>query len=430
MDTSGIVQSIILIVLLLLSGFFSSAETAFTIVGRIRMEALLEEGNKKAEKVLKLLNSRTEMLTAILIMNNLINLSASSITTTLALKFFGSSYIALATGILTFVLLIVGEISPKSIATMKAEEMALSYSGIVYFIVKLLKPVVFIVDKVSNLFIRMSGVDPSKSRSAMTEYELRSVVETSHEDGVIETEEREMINNVVDFGDSFAKDIMIPRVEMCCFSVDATFDDLKDIYDEKKYTRIPVYEETTDNIVGVLHMKDCLFIDKEDFDINKLMRKPSFTFEYKKTSDLLVEMRQNSISMIFVLDEYGATVGLITLEDLLEEIVGEIRDEFDDDEKNLIKHVSEKEYIIDGSMKLDDINNAIETSFYSDEYDTISGLLIEKLEHIPDQSEATTLDDGTKIRVIKKDKNRIEKVKITLPDTIDEDLEEDEKTQD
>lgn len=417
MDTEGVIQILILFILLLLSAFFSSAETALTAVTKVRLEALREDGDKRANTALKLLDNRSKMLSAILIMNNVVNLSASALTTTLAMKFLGSSFIAVATGILTFLLLIFGEITPKSIATLKSENLSLSYAGIIYFLVKILTPVIFVIDKISFAFIRLFGVDPNESRAAITEYELRSIVETSHEDGVIESEEREMINNVVDFGDSFAKDVMIPRVDMESVSVDSSYDEIKEIFFEKKYTRLPVYEESNDNIVGVLNMKDLLFYDNYDgFSVRTIMREPNFTFEYKKTSDLLLEMRQNSISIVFVLDEYGATVGLVTLEDLLEEIVGEIRDEYDEDENDNIKQISDREYVIDGSMKLDDINNALATEFTSNEYDSIGGLIIEKLEHIPEPQETVELEDGTMLTVTSMDKNHIESVKLVLPE--------------
>lgn len=429
MDTVGVIQIIILFILLALSAYYSSAETALTTVNKVRMEALQDEGDKRASTVLKLLSDRSKMLGAILIMNNIINLSASALTTTLAMKYLGNGYVAIATGVLTFFILIFGEITPKSVATLKNESLALSYSKSIYAVMKILTPINYIIDKISNIIISLFGVDPSESRAAITEYELRSIVDTSHEDGVIETEEKEMINNVVDFGDSCAKDVMIPRLHMTAIPVEATFEEIKEIFFDKKYTRLPVYENTTDNIVGVLNMKDILFYENhEGFNVSSLMRKPQFTFEYKKTSDLLIEMRQNSISIIFVLDEYGATVGLITLEDLLEEIVGEIRDEYDDDEREQIKKVGDNDYIIEASMKLDDINDAIETDFNSEEYDSIGGLVIEKLEHIPAKGETAILDDGTEITVIKMDKTHIEKVKVELPDIkaeLEEEKEED-----
>lgn len=421
MDTDGVIQILSLILLLVLSAVFSSAETAFTTVNKLRLQELSEDGNKKATQALKLLDNKSKLLSAILILNNVVNLSASALTTTIAMRLLGSKYIAVATGVLTLVLLIFGEITPKTMATIKSENMTLDYSGFMSLLVKLFTPVIFIIDKLSVIILRLFGVDPDKYHEAMTEYELRSIVDVSHEDGVIELEEREMIYNVVDFGDSCAKDVMIPRVDMASIDVNASYDELKDEFFTKKYTRIPVYEETQDNIVGVLNMKDLLFYENYDgFSIRNIMREPNFTFEYKNTADLLVEMRQNSIPMMFVLDEYGATVGLVTLEDLLEEIVGEIRDEYDEDEMDLIKLVGERTYELDGSLKLDDINDALGTEFDSEDFDSIGGLIIEKLDHIPETLESVTLDNGTELTVKSMDKNHIETVIMVLPEEKEE----------
>lgn len=429
MDPTGAIQILSLLILLLLSGYFSSAETAYTAANELGLKEEAENGKKQAVIALKLLDNKSKLLSAILIFNNIVNLSASALTTTIAMKYLGSAYIALATGILTFILLIVGEITPKTIATVKSETIALKYASVLYLVVKLLTPVIFIVDKFSRAFLKLFNVDPDAAREAMTEYELRSIVAASHEDGVIETEERQMIDNVVDFGDSCAKDVMIPRVEMCSVSIESTFNELKEVFFDKKYTRIPVYDETPDNIVGVLNMKDLLFYQNYDgFNIRSIMREPNFTFEYKKTSDLLMEMRENTIPMIFVLDEYGATVGLVTLEDLLEEIVGEIRDEYDEDEDDLIKETGENEYLLDGTLKLDDINNALGTTLSSEEYDSIGGLIIEKLDHIPEVNESVELkEEHIRLTVNQMDKTHIESVIMQiLPYSSEEDSESEE----
>ena len=390
-------------------------------MNRLKLESLAEEGNKRAKRVLELLKKPTKMLTTILIANNVVNISASALATTLAIRLLGNSYVALATGILTLLVLIFGEITPKTMASVNNEKMALSCAGIIYALSKLLTPVIFLVDVLANAFLKLFRIDPAKARTEMTEYEFRRIVEDSHEDGVIESEERQMIYNVVDLGDSMAKDIMIPRVEMACVNVDATYEELKEVFDKEKFTRIPVYEESTDNIIGIINMKDLLFMDHPELiNIRDVMREANFTFEHKKTSDLLAEMRQNSIPMILVLDEYGDTVGLITLEDLLEEIVGEIRDEFDEEEKERIQEIGEQEYLVEGSLKLDDINDALGTSFDSEDYDSIGGLIIEKLDHLPEAGESAELDDGTTLQVMEMDKNRIDKVKMTLPDPQEE----------
>ena len=430
MDPSGVIQLISLLILLFLSAYFSSAETAYTAVNELSLKEQAEEGKRQAVTALKLLSNKSKLLSAILIFNNVVNLSASALTTTLAMKYFGSSFIALATGILTFVLLIIGEITPKTIATIKSEKLVLRYANTLYLVVKILTPIIFIIDKFSRAMLKFLNVDPDAAREAMTEYELRSIVDVSHEDGVIESEERQMINNVVDFGDSCAKDVMIPRVEMCSINVNASFEELKEEFFSKKYTRIPVFEETPDNIVGLLNMKDILFYENYDgFNIRSIMREPNFTFEYKKTSDLLMEMRENTIPMIFVLDEYGATVGLVTLEDLLEEIVGEIRDEYDEDEADLIKEIDENKYLVDGTLKLDDINNALGTELESEEYDSIGGLIIEELDHIPESNESVEIkDQHIRLIVEKMDKTHIESVIIEmLPHSeSDDDSEESE----
>ena len=292
---------------------------------------------------------------------------------------------------------------------------------------KVLTPVIFIVDRLSGFFLKILRIDPEQAKSVLTEGEIRNILDASHEEGVIETEEREMIDNVFDFGDSLAKDVMIPRIEMTCVNVDASYWELKEQFEVHKYTRIPVFEESTDNIIGIINMKDVLFYeDVNNFHIRDLMREANFTVEYKKTSELMVEMRQNHISMILVLDEYGDTVGLVTLEDLLEEIVGEIRDEFDEDEENLIQEVGEREYLVDGSLKIDDINDALDLSLDSENYDSIGGLIIEKLERVPEVGETVELDDGTRLTTVEMDKNHIEQIRMELPEIKDEESEDDE----
>lgn len=417
-----------LVVLILLSAFFSSAETALTTVNKVRLQGLEEEGNKRAKIALILLSDSSKMLSSILVMNNIVNLSASALATTISIEMFGNKAVAFATGILTFVLLIFGEITPKTVATIKSEELTLVYASPVYFVCKVLAPIVVVVEWISASILKLMKINPEDAQHSITEYELRSIVNVSQEEGVIESEEREMINNVVDLGDSYAKDVMIPRVDMAMINVDATYDELKEVFFEHKYTRMPVYEESNDNIVGIVNMKDFLFYENyEGFSLKGIMREPNFTFEYKKTSDLLAEMRKNSISMIFVLDEYGATVGLITLEDLLEEIVGEIRDEYDEDEEDLIKMIADRVYDIDGSVKLDDINDALGTKLESKEYDSIGGLVIEQLEDLPETGDTVTLEDGTILTVLSMDKMHIEHIKMQLPERVEEEETEEEE---
>ena len=402
MDAGDISQIIALVILLILSSIFSSTETALTTVNKIRMRTLSEAGNKKADRVLRVTENQGKMLSAILIGNNVVNLSASSLATSIAIERFGSVGAGIATGILTLLILIFGEIAPKTMATINADQISLWVSGFIEFLMWILTPVIFIVNKLAMGVLLLFRVDPNKSQNAMTE---------------------EMIHNLFDFGDSEAKEIMIPRIDMTFVSKDATYQEVIEIFKEDKFTRLPVYEETTDNVVGILNMKDLLLCeDPNTFSIDEIMREPYFTFEHKNTADLFMEMRKSSISLAVVLDEYGVTAGMITLEDLLEEIVGEIRDEYDTDEEDAISQISDREYLVLGSTNLDDVNDELGTSFQSDDYDTIGGYCLELLDHLPECNEITFAEDGTLLKIMAMDKNRIHKVSIKLPSSEEESL--------
>ena len=423
MDAGDISQIIALVILLILSSLFSSTETALTTVNKIRMRTLSEAGNKKADRVLRVTENQGKMLSAILIGNNVVNLSASSLATSIAIERFGSVGAGIATGVLTLLILIFGEIAPKTMATINADQISLWVSGFIEFLMWILTPVIFIVNKLAMGVLLLFRVDPNKSQNAMTEEELRTIVDVGEESGVIETEEKEMIHNLFDFGDSEAKEIMIPRIDMTFVSKDATYQEVIEIFKEDKFTRLPVYEETTDNVVGILNMKDLLLCeDPNTFSIDEIMREPYFTFEHKNTADLFMEMRKSSISLAVVLDEYGVTAGMITLEDLLEEIVGEIRDEYDTDEEDAISQISDREYLVLGSTNLDDVNDELGTSFQSDDYDTIGGYCLELLDHLPECNEITFAEDGTLLKIMSMDKNRIHKVFIKLPSSGEEEL--------
>ncbi|EHO54221.1 hypothetical protein HMPREF9099_00436 [Lachnospiraceae bacterium oral taxon 082 str. F0431] len=413
METSDIIQLVIVIILLSASAFFSSAETALMTSNKLRMRNLAENGNKRAAKVLKVTENTDKMLSAILIGNNIVNLTASSISTALTLKIFGSKLVGIATGILTFLILVFGEITPKNVASKNAEKMALAYIGVISFLVTLLTPVIFIVNTVAKFVISIFNKN-GDDNNAVTEEELRAMVEYSHEEGVIENEEKKMIVNVVDFGDTVAGDIMVPRVDMVMVDEKSSYEEILQVFREERYTRIPVYEETPDNVIGILNVKDFLLIeDKENFVMKELLREPLYTYEYKKTSALMMDMRKTGANIVIVLDEYGITAGLITLEDMLEEIVGEIRDEFDADEDEGITKVSDLEYLIDGSTNLDDINDRIGLSLSSEEYESIGGLIMEKLGRLPVEGEIINFDNIV-LTVKKMDHARIEKVCLKL----------------
>lgn len=409
MDSSDVAQLISLLILLALSAFFSSAETALTTCNRIRMRALAEEGSKKAAMLENILDDQGKMLSAILIGNNIVNLSASSIATILATK-YGSAWAGIATGILTILILIFGEISPKTLATIHADKISLSYAKYIKTLMVVLTPFIYVINKLSMGFLLLLRVDPKAKTSTITESELRTIVDVSHEEGVIESEERKMINNVVDFGDSLAKDIMVPRIDMTFAKADATYEELIEIFRRDRFTRLPVYEGTTDDVIGIINMKDLLLYRQgEPFSIRDYLREPHYTYEYKKVAELLREMRETDYNITIVLDEYGATAGLITLEDLLEEIVGDIRDEYDGDEEDSIQKIKDGEYIIEASMKLDDLNELLELGLESEDYDSLGGFIIERLDHLPIEGESVVYETMTFV-VEKVEKNRIDKV--------------------
>lgn len=427
METSDVAQLIIIIVLIFLSGFFSSAETAFSTLNRVRMRNLEEEGSKKAARVNKILESYSKMLSAILIGNNIVNLTASSLTTAFVIGVCGNAYIGLGTGILTIVVLLGGEIIPKTWANLNSEKLALAYSSVIYALMKVMTPVIFIVDLLSNGILRLLHVDPNKKMDTITESELKTYVDVSHEDGQIESDEREMIYNIFEFSDTCVKDIMIPRTNMVTVNADESVNDLIKVFHESMYTRIPVYQEDKDSMIGFVNIKD-LFIARisgqKNITLKSLLREAYYTYEYKKNADLLLEMREKSMNVAFVLNEYGSTVGMVTLEDLLEELVGEIRDEYDEDEKELIQKIDDRSYLIEGSMNLSDINDSIGTSLNSDDYDSIGGIIIGQLDRLPEDNESVVLADGTTLQVKGIDQNRILHVLLTLPEPKEEETDE------
>lgn len=419
MEPDSTIQVVAILILILLSAFFSSAETALTTVNKHRLRALAEEGNRNAQRVLKLIENPAKMLSAILIGNNIVNISASALVTTVTTNVFGSKFVGASTGILTLVVLLFGEITPKSLATLYNEKIALIYIHVVAPLVTLLTPVIWLVDKLSGIIFFILRVDRDAANNQMTEGELRTIVDVSVEDGVIEKEEKSMINNVVDFGDSKAKDVMVPRADMALVSVDATFDEVFEIFNEEHYSRLPVYDDNKDTVIGIVYLKDLFFFQNQNdnkkmaFSIRNIMREPFFVYEYQKTSSIMAEMRNRFVSLAIVLDEYATAVGLITIEDLIEEIVGEIRDEFDMDELKMITKISDNHYEIDAAMKLSDLEDSIGIELESENYDSLGGYVIELLDHLPNVGE-TVKKDGMTFQVVSMEKNRIDRIAVTI----------------
>ena len=414
MSHQDLVELCMLIALLVLSALFSSSETALTTVNRIRIRTLAGQGDKRAMTLLAVLQNPEKMLSVILIGNNVVNLYASSLATTVTLSLFGSKLVGVATGILTLAVLVFGEVAPKTMASRNAEQIALRAAGPVKCLMWLFTPLVFVVNNLARLVMKLFGADRPGKRELMTAEELRTIVQVGHEDGVIENSERKMIDNVFDFGDRSARDIMIPRIDMTCIDVEAGYDELMEVVREEKYTRIPVYKESADTIVGILNIKDLLFrAQDKPFRIAELMRKPLFTYEQKKTSELMVEMRKNYTNLAIVLDEYGVTAGMVTMEDILEEIVGEIRDEYDRDEEKSIRRIAPNTYLIEGNVKIDDVNEVLQLHLATEDYESIGGYVLEQLEHFPKEGECVT-KGGISFTVTRMEQTRIAEVKLSL----------------
>lgn len=435
MDPSDAIQVLVLLALIGLSAFFSSAETALVTVNKIRIRNLIEEGNRRAVTLSKVIEDQGKMLSAILIGNNIVNISASSLSTILVTRWLAGTGLAalaagISTGVLTLVVLVFGEITPKTCATIHSEKIALSYAPVIYAWMMIATPLIFIMNSCSMGILFLMRVDPNDRSEAYTEKEIRTIVEVSHEDGVIEPEERMMINNVFDFGDATAKDVMVPKVDMSFLNVTASYSEMLELYKENKYTRYPVYEETTDNVIGMINVKDLLiYEDKEHFDARNIMRNVLYTHEHKKTSDIMLEMKKSSTNLAIVLDEYGVTSGMVTMEDLLEEIIGDIRDEYDEDEETLVTQISEREFVVAGAMSLDDLNDYLELGekgllLESEDYNSIGGIIIGLLDHLPEVGEEATTENGIRLVADSVEKNRISEVRIFLPEPKEEETPE------
>lgn len=417
MDPSTIIQLAVLVILLFLSGFFSSAETALTTVNKLTLRSLADSGNKKAARVLSLTGNSSKLISTILIGNNIVNITASALTTTLTTKIWGSKAVGIATGILTLLVLLFGEIIPKTTAQIYSLKISMLYVDIIHFLTIIFTPFIFIINKFADFIFMILRIDKNAGSRKITEDELITMVNVSEEAGVIEDNEKEMITNVVDFGDSRAKDIMIPRADVTMASSEAGYDELLNLYMDVPYTRLPIYEGSRDNIVGILHVKDLFFYkathDINNFDVMDIVREPLYVYEFQKTNDLLTNMKSNSNSIAIVLDEYGVCSGLVSMEDLIEEIIGDIKDEYDDAEHNNIIKLDDTHYSIDGSIKLDDLNDSLGLEIESEDYDSIGGYIIELLDHLPALGD-TASDGVISCKVTQLDKKRVLRVLLEI----------------
>ena len=415
MDSDSYTKFIIFLLFLALSSFFSASETAFISINKLHLRNMIDNGVKNADRVKKISDSPQKLLSTILIGNNLVNIAASAIATSIAIKLSGNNgtVLALCTALITFLILIFSEITPKHIASQNPEKIALSVAGPISICAWFFTPVVFVLNLLTNGIIFLLGGKNDVKQPVITESDLKTIVDVSHEEGVLEVDEREMINNVFEFGNSDAKDVMIPRTDVIAIDVTASYDEIMEVFKTEGFSRIPVYRDNIDDIIGILHLKDFMFnANRNNFDLEKCVREPFFTYEYKPTRELFTIMRVKRIPMAIILDEYGGTVGIITTEDLVEEIVGDIADEYDEIEKQIEK-VKDNEYVIDGSTKINDVNEELNINLKSDDFDSIGGYLIGLLGYFPKEKEFVE-KDGIKFIIEETEKNRIEKIRIEI----------------
>ena len=416
MDTDTISHIVAIIISIVLSAFFTMAQTAFLGAQKSRIKEEADSGDRRAVLAYKHVEAPDRLVTAMLVGDTLSNVTASVLSILLIQGFFDLHGVSLVLCVIAVavVILIFGEIIPKKAASIEPELFVLRNVKLVNFVSVLFTPLVYLVDGIGRLIMIVFHIDAG-SRKAITEEVLRDMLDISHEEGVLQNEEKLMITNVFDFGDQIARDIMIPRVDMTCVDVDCGYDELMELFRKDQYTRMPVYEEDTDNIIGIINIKDILLSGKKDeeFSVRKYMREAFYTFEQKKVSKLLNEMRKSSYNVAIVLNEYGNCVGMITMEDMLEEIVGDIRDEYDEDEEKnqTVIRISDREYLVDGSVRLNDINEMLELRLASEDYDTIGGYVTGLLSHLPDVGESVE-DSGIRFTVEKANDTRVEMVRI------------------
>lgn len=406
---------VFLVFLILLSGFFSAAETALMSLNKIKIKQLVEDGVKGSKEIQEITDNPSETLSTILVCNNIVNILASSVSTVIFINLLDRFGTAVATSVstlvLTIVILIFGEITPKTIAVIKAEKLAFALYKPLKLVLVLLKPIVFIFSKISKFIMLILGIKEQGLHTNITEEELKSIVSFSQEEGVLEVEDKKLIYNVFEFGDLKVKDVMIPRVDMITLSKNSTYDEIVSVFKTERFSRVPVYKDNIDNIIGVINIKDLFFIDKEDdFVIDKYIRDVNSTHEYKKIRDLFNEMKKKRNHMAIVRDEYGGTIGLVTIEDLIEEIVGDIEDEYDEVVDKEIQVVNEKEYLIVGTLKIDTLNDMLGINIES-EFETIGGYIIEKIGRLPQNGEIVEVDN-VKFKIENIGKNRIKGLRV------------------
>lgn len=431
MDTDSSML-IFLVALLVLSAIFSSAETAFLSTNKIRLRNLQEDGDKKADLVLDLLENQNRLISTLLVGNNIVNISSSALATKMATDYFGDAGVGIATGIMTLLVLVFGEVVPKNLAAAHAEGWAMFIAPFMKVMSVILTPVVVLLTKLSDTVVRFSKKNKEEDQT-ITEDEFKILVNVGQEEGVFDESETEMINSIMEFDETYVKAIMVPRIDIVAVDVEDSINEALRLIIDGGHSRIPAYEDSIDNIVGILYAKDIfehLDADFNELKVKALIRDAYYIPETKKVSDLLNELRLKKVHMAIILDEYGGTNGLVTIEDLIEEIIGDIQDEYDVEEDLIVMH-SDNQLMADARAPIGDVEEAFDVELDEEiledsEADTIGGLAFEHLGGIPEVDDEVTVGRFL-IRIVNVSGRRITKVEVTLlPPEEDEDEEDEE----
>jgi putative hemolysin len=401
-----------LVILLLLSAFFSGSETAFLSTRKIRIRQLKEEGNKKAELIQRMMKEPDKVVAGIVIGNNIVNVAASAVATSIAIDVFGSQGVGIAIGVMTFLILVVGEVTPKGFAVKNAEQLCLAFARPLYYITRGMSPIASALNAIARGFTRIFGGKLDRS-PFVTEEEFKILLAMAEEEGSLEEEERERIYNVFEFSDTVAKEVMTPRTDMVCLDVNSSLKEARELILESGFSRIPIFEENVDHIVGILYAKDLLsYPVNSDHNLKEVIRNPYYIPETKKVDELLEEMQKKKVHLAIVVDEYGGTAGIVTIEDLIEEIVGEIFDEYDVTSIP-IRKVDERTIMINGGVPIDEVNELLNVNIPENGFETISGFMLDQFGHIPKEGEKIFFS-GVDFIVFKANDVRIMKVKARI----------------
>ncbi|MFY9750501.1 MAG: hemolysin family protein [Methanoregula sp.] len=410
---------LLFIICILLSAFFSSSEVALISITRARVRTLANDNKPGAAALATLKENPDHFLITILIGNTIVNIAAAAIATAIAISTFGSIGVGIATGVVVIILLVFGEIGPKIYATRAPDTFPRTIAPIILFLSRILSPVIWVVERVSPSL----GVGKDAAEPAVTEDEIKEWIDVGKEEGTIEQDEKDMLYSVLEFGDTTAREIMTPRVDVTLMEDTTEIGEAIRIFNETGFSRIPIYHGQIDNITGVLNVKDvfsAMVSKRKDISIREIMYDPTFVPETKKIDDLLKELQVHRVQIAIVIDEYSSFVGIVTVEDILEELVGDIRDEYDREEPDVQK-IAEGVFVLDAQMWVDDINDELGLRLPMDEsYETVGGLLIDRLGHLPQHpGEKVEIEAGRiTLVVMQMHGRRIVKVKcIVRPET-------------